>query len=182
MAVLVLNSAWQPLGAIKETDAIILLATGEAKALKSNLDRLYRSAYLCIPAPEVIIINHYEKPNGFKFRPEPVSNPALFARDEYTCMYCGKSKRDPEHLHIKLTRDHIVPKSKGGGNEWLNLTTACGKCNRRKDNRTPEEAGMPLLRKPTVPVGWTLRGKNKLSVEQIRYVENLLNLKGKSNA
>ena len=51
----------------------------------------------------------------------------------------------------KLTIDHVIPRSRGGKNDWLNLVTACKKCNQKKGNKTPEEAGMPLLKKPIVP-------------------------------
>jgi hypothetical protein len=70
----------------------------------------------------------------------------LFRRDRLTCAYCGQ--RLPEQL---LSCDHIVPQSRGGGWTWMNLVTACGPCNGRKADRTPEEAGMPLVYLPYVP-------------------------------
>mgnify|MGYP002278643762 CR=1 FL=1 len=78
----------------------------------------------------------------------PVSNPALFARDEYRCMYCGE---DLEHHKTLATRDHILPISRGGKNTWENLVTACRACNSRKDDRTPDEAGLRLLAVPYAP-------------------------------
>jgi 5-methylcytosine-specific restriction endonuclease McrA len=58
-------------------------------------------------------------------------------------MYCGLP-----FVGQDLTLDHVIPKSQGGKNEWNNLVAACGKCNHRKANRTPEEAGMRLIRRP----------------------------------
>jgi 5-methylcytosine-specific restriction endonuclease McrA len=64
-------------------------------------------------------------------------------------VYCGSNK--------DLTLDHVVPKSRGGGNEWTNLVTSCFKCNLRKGNRTPEEAKLTMTQKPFVP---TIVGEN----------------------
>lgn len=70
----------------------------------------------------------------------------LFRRDRMTCAYCGQ--RFPER---DLQCEHIVPESRGGRWTWMNLVTACGVCNGRKADRTPEEARMPLVYLPYVP-------------------------------
>lgn len=70
----------------------------------------------------------------------------LYRRDRHTCAYCGQRFAERE-----LSCDHVVPQSRGGGWTWMNLVTACGACNGRKANRTPEEARMPLLYLPYVP-------------------------------
>lgn len=75
-----------------------------------------------------------------------LSQPALFARDRRTCMYCGTQLADRQ-----LTRDHVLPKSRGGGDAWENVVTACRRCNGKKADRTPEEASMPLLALPYAP-------------------------------
>lgn len=72
----------------------------------------------------------------------PYSRNALFVRDRGMCLYCGKPGD---------TMDHIYPKSRGGRAEWTNAATACFSCNNRKADRTPDEAGMPLLRVPFAP-------------------------------
>jgi 5-methylcytosine-specific restriction endonuclease McrA len=51
----------------------------------------------------------------------------------------------------ELTYDHVLPKSRGGKTEWENIVTCCIPCNRRKGGRTPEEAHMKLVRKPSRP-------------------------------
>jgi 5-methylcytosine-specific restriction endonuclease McrA len=76
----------------------------------------------------------------------PLSNPALFARDAYLCMYCGG--RFPPRA---LSRDHIMPLSIGGTDSWNNVVTACRRCNNHKAGQTPEQAGMELLAVPFVP-------------------------------
>ena len=70
----------------------------------------------------------------------------LFRRDRMTCAYCGQRFHERE-----LQCEHILPESRGGRWAWMNLVTACGVCNGRKADRTPEEAGMPLVYLPYVP-------------------------------
>jgi len=76
----------------------------------------------------------------------PLNNHELFRRDGYLCLYCGR-----EFPESALTRDHIVPLSRGGDDRWSNVVSACRACNTRKGGRTPEQAGMPLLAVPYVP-------------------------------
>jgi 5-methylcytosine-specific restriction endonuclease McrA len=70
----------------------------------------------------------------------------LFARDRNRCQYCGRI-----HTTSDLSIDHVLPKSKGGGDSWENLVCACIRCNARKGGRTPDEARMKLCRKPERP-------------------------------
>ncbi|NKC13218.1 MAG: HNH endonuclease [Gammaproteobacteria bacterium] len=76
----------------------------------------------------------------------PLSNRELFLRDGHICMYCGQ-----QFFEYELTRDHIVPLSKGGRDSWNNVATACRPCNHKKGARTPEEADMPLVAVPYAP-------------------------------
>ena len=84
------------------------------------------------------------------FEREPtVTRRKLFVRDRHTCAYCGQVFKD-SHLQA----EHIQPQSRGGPFTWCNLVSSCGICNLRKNSRTPEEAGMPLLYVPYVPSRW----------------------------
>jgi len=75
-----------------------------------------------------------------------LSNPKLFVRDRQVCAYCG------DHFHVDhLTREHIVPTSRGGIDSWTNCITACRSCNGRKGSRLLHETGMELLYLPYVP-------------------------------
>lgn len=90
-----------------------------------------------------------------------LTNPKLFARDRCVCAYCGGRFAADE-----LTREHVVPTSRGGHDTWMNCITACRPCNGRKGNRLPEEARMPLLYLPYVPTlheDMILRGRRILS-------------------
>ncbi len=75
-----------------------------------------------------------------------LSNQALFCRDHFLCLYCGQRFNSNQ-----LTRDHVIPTSKGGSDRWTNLVTACKRCNQRKGDRTPEACHMPLLAVPYRP-------------------------------
>ena len=95
------------------------------------------------------------------------TNEILFARDNYTCSYCGKTSK-------KLTRDHIIPTSRGGKDTWLNCTTACQSCNQFKGNRTLDECSMQLLWTPYIPnrfENFILSGRNILD-DQMQYLQS----------
>lgn len=98
-----------------------------------------------ISTPSIIAVRS-EKKKAIKFKAPGLSNRALFRRDCQICAYCGKHFSAGE-----LTRDHIMPKSKGGLDIWTNVVSACKRCNQHKDCRTPEQAGMQLLYVPYVP-------------------------------
>jgi len=76
----------------------------------------------------------------------PLENSLLFRRDQHLCMYCGEA-----HAIAGLSRDHVLPLSRGGKDCWTNVVTSCRRCNNRKADRTPEEAGMQLLAVPFAP-------------------------------
>ena len=76
----------------------------------------------------------------------PFSRANIYARDEHSCQYCGRRFPTSE-----LTFDHVVPVAQGGRKDWENIVTCCVSCNRRKGGRTPEEAGMRLVRPPKRP-------------------------------
>lgn len=87
-------------------------------------------------------------PRGHRFSRyiPPLSNRELFQRDHHLCAYCGK-----ELPASRLTRDHIVPLSKGGQDLWTNVVAACLPCNQKKGDRSPEKARMELLYLPYIP-------------------------------
>lgn len=75
-----------------------------------------------------------------------LTNTLLFARDRQICLYCGE-----RHSVRELSRDHVMPTSRGGQDVWTNCVTACRRCNNRKGNLTPEQADMQLLAVPFAP-------------------------------
>ena len=100
-----------------------------------------------------------------------VTNTFLFARDGYTCQYCGRHRRQLGYRE-SLTRDHVVPLSRGGGNGWNNVVTACSRCNLRKGNALPAECGFRLETEPREPnhveLIWAVRRITPLQARYIR--------------
>lgn len=96
-----------------------------------------------------IIATHHRHSHGYGADPNyvpPLSNPALFRRDNHLCLYCGQ-----RFHHGDLSRDHVRPISQGGIDAWVNVVTACKRCNNHKAGQTPEQAGMQLLAIPFAP-------------------------------
>ena len=89
--------------------------------------------------------HHKNAPTPHQYSP-PLSNQALFRRDNHLCLYCGFQFRLAD-----LSRDHVKPLSQGGRDSWGNVVTACKRCNNHKAGRTPEQAGMQLLAIPFLP-------------------------------
>ncbi len=96
-----------------------------------------------------------------------LTNRTLFQRDRNLCLYCGRTF--PQHL---LTRDHVVPASRGGLSVWKNCVTACRHCNQRKDDRTPEEAGMRLLAVPYTPnlAEYLILSNRRILADQMQFL------------
>lgn len=144
----VLNASFEALGATKMDRAISLVLRGDAEIVESDESRIVRSMGQSLPFPKVIRLLRYIKV-PFVYAEEFFSRAGVLRRDKHTCGYCGKSTAESG---LTMTWDHIVPRSKGGADSWMNAITACIKCNSKKADRTPEEAGMPLLFQPTVPM------------------------------
>ena len=144
---LVLDSAYRPLHAVGWQRAIVRDVLDRVDVLE-YYEAVVRSAHDAFPLPAVVRLRDYVQRRR---RSVSLSRRNLLLRDDATCQYCGA--RPPTK---DLTVDHVVPRSRGGPATWQNLVIACGSCNRRKGGRTPGEAGMPLLRPPRVPQGFTL--------------------------
>jgi 5-methylcytosine-specific restriction endonuclease McrA len=97
----------------------------------------------------------------------PLCNRTLFRRDDHRCLYCGE-----QFSRCDLTRDHVLPMSRGGKDRWENVVAACKRCNWQKDNQTPEEAGMPLLAVPFRPNSceWHYLAKDRILADQMDYL------------
>jgi hypothetical protein len=101
----------------------------------------------------------------------PLSNKTLFRRDHNICGYCGK-----EHKNEMLTRDHVKPTSKGGKNVWTNVVTACARCNKAKDARTPEAWGVELIYLPYNPCRneWLILQNRRIISDQMVFLQGLI--------
>jgi 5-methylcytosine-specific restriction endonuclease McrA len=136
--VLVLNATYEPLNIVSIRRAVLLLLKEKAEIVEAA-EAWLRSEQLSLPVPLVIrLVCYVRLPHRFSL---PVSRRTVLARDGYTCQYCGGQPGK-----ACLTLDHVVPRSRGGETRWENVVAACGPCNRRKGDRLPEEAVMPLRR------------------------------------
>jgi hypothetical protein len=105
----------------------------------------------------IMAMRGYSRINLFDVTPV-LTRAKLARRDRYTCAYCAM-----QFVEANLQCEHIFPESRGGAWSWMNMVAACGACNLRKSNRTPEEAGMPLQFLPYVPSrfeDFLLEGRN----------------------
>ncbi len=128
--------------------AIHLLMADKAEVIETDGTRIH-SVTASFPAPVVIRLRYYVRvPHNL---PMPLSRRAILLRDAYTCQYCGSQPG-----RELLTIDHIMPRSRGGRTDWENTVAACGSCNRKKANRTPDEAHMMLARPPVRPRFWAM--------------------------
>ena len=106
-------------------------------------DDWVRTVSIELQVPRVIRLYRYDRVPKQSLR---FNRRNLFARDEHRCQYCGGNF--PSN---KLSFDHVIPRSRGGPTDWNNVVCACVACNTRKGGRTPQEARMKLIKKPTKP-------------------------------
>jgi 5-methylcytosine-specific restriction endonuclease McrA len=145
---LVLNATYEPLSVVSTRRAVVLLVREKAELVESH-DRHWASEHIRVPVPSVIRLRRYVR---VPYRRRvPLNRRAVFARDAHSCQYCeGRA----ENI------DHVVPRSRGGEHTWENVVACCRRCNTRKGDRTPEEAGMTTRAAPRAPRehGWLLVG------------------------
>ena len=141
---LLLNASFEPLKVVHWQKAITLLCQGKVEVI-SVYDREVRSVSITFKLPSVIRLLRYVRIRH-RFDYVPFSRANIYARDQYCCQYCGE-----EFPTSDLTFDHVMPVAHGGAKDWENIVTCCIPCNRRKGGRTPEEAGMRLIRHPRRP-------------------------------
>jgi 5-methylcytosine-specific restriction endonuclease McrA len=166
---LALNASFEPLTMVPVRRALRLVIEGKAEIVESEGVDVVRSEHLVLPKPAIIrLVKYVHVPRRFR---RQVTNTFLFARDHYRCQYCHRWQLELRPREC-LTRDHLVPLSRGGTNDWTNVVTACSSCNTRKGNRLPEECGMHPLSHPHEPhfvhLSWAVR---RLTMTQAKYIK-----------
>ena len=163
---LVLNRLWQAVNLVGVERAFSLLALEHAQVIyaedgsfrlfdadawfafsaetpPSEGGRLIHTVNQSVRVPSVLLLRRYDR---MLLREMKFNRQNLFERDGYRCQYCGNS-----FVAKELNMDHVVPRDRGGKTSWENVVTSCIRCNSRKGNRDPNEAGMYLLREPVRP-------------------------------
>lgn len=157
--VLVLNRGYQPVAICGVRRAFGLLCAGVAHALDEDMavfdfdswsamsvhagEDVIRTARRAFKIPRVLVLQGYDRIPCHAVR---FSRQNVYARDGFTCQYCGQQKRREE-----LNLDHVVPRAQGGVTSWENIVCSCVPCNTKKGARTPQQAGMTLRQKPRRP-------------------------------
>ena len=129
-----LDAAWQPIEVIDSFKGFNMCFTGRANVVLNYSDNVF---------PAVIVLKSYVRK---KFMSYACNRKNVVWRDKNVCQYCGN-----RFIFSELTMDHVIPKSRGGDRSWTNIVACCKKCNNNKSNRTPQEAKMPLIKKPIIP-------------------------------
>lgn len=154
---LLLTQGYEPIQIISWQRAVTLLALDKVEVV-DEYDAEIRAQSLIVRIPSIVRLRkafrRYAKPVKF-------SRVNIYARDGYRCQYCGVRCTMAE-----LTYDHVVPRARGGRTTWENIVTACVPCNARKSDRTPEQAGMRLRKKPVRPT-WVPAMTLRLSTRSI---------------
>ncbi|MBF9254945.1 HNH endonuclease [Pontibacter sp. 172403-2] len=138
--VLILNQDFSAIAVCTVQKAFLLVYLDKAEAVSTAEGAFLHSVSCTFPVPSVIRLQHYVRVPYYGIA---LSRHNVMRRDNYSCQYCGAVRN--------LTLDHLLPRSRGGATNWQNLITACSRCNARKGNRTPEEAGLKLRSKPGRP-------------------------------
>lgn len=174
--VLVLNRAYLPIHVTSVRRAFTLIYRDLARAIDEQYQTFDFESWaelgsICegdtigtargpIPVPRVIVLTAYDRMPKRYVRFSRIN---IFARDNFTCQYCGDRP-----VRSELNLDHVVPRALGGRSTWDNVVCSCVDCNRRKGGRTPEQAGLSLTRLPAKP-RWT--PLMNLMVSSVRYKE-----------
>lgn len=173
LPVLLLNRFFSPVSLTTARRAMVLLYGGSARAMDEEGETHDFGGWQQLPVrdvddrlpivggelriPRVLHLLRYERSPRVAVR---LTRRNLMLRDGHQCQYCGR--RPPVR---DLNVDHVLPRSRGGADCWENLVISCRGCNLKKGRRTPEEAGMKLLRTPTKP-RWSTTAHILLSMRE----------------
>lgn len=144
---LVLNATYEPIQIVPWRRAVRMLFQEKVEVV-AEYETVICSVSLSMRLPSVLRLLHYVQVKHYH-HPVKFNRANIYTRDQHHCQYCGKRFHPPD-----LTYDHVIPVARGGRKSWENIVTCCRECNRRKANRTPEEAGLRLLRAPKAPTGF----------------------------
>jgi 5-methylcytosine-specific restriction endonuclease McrA len=149
---LVLNATYEPLCVVPGRRAVVLCLTAKAVTV-AETGAVVHSERAVVPVPSVVRLTRFVK---VPYRATvPLTRKAVFARDSGRCVYCGA---------VATSLDHVVPRSRGGEHSWVNVVSACGRCNHVKADRGIAELGWRLRHPPVAPTGaaWRVIGARRV--------------------
>lgn len=156
----VLNSTFEPLTIVPSKRALILCLQDKATMLQSYEFKV-RSPSIEFNLPSTIALKEYIRTRKIYSKRAILNKKNLFIRDDHQCQYCGRGPSD-FNSREELTRDHIVPKKRGGGNTWENMVTSCSSCNHKKSDLTLDQVGFILKSQPYAPTMFEIFAKSKI--------------------
>ncbi len=176
--ILALDIAGNPFDWIFAKDAVHYYASGKVAWDLGDRDFVFRGGYSKTGAQSIIKVKPIIAIAGSeimarKLRVElPLGdqNDLLFRRDRYTCAYCGE-----QFAHHKLSRDHILARTHGGRDTWMNCVTSCRACNQKKGHKLVHDF-RPLIYLPYAPCRnehFLLSGRNVLADQHEYLASNL---------
>ena len=139
-SVLILNNDYSPHSICSIQRGFLLVYLRKAELVTEYVGGALRTVSRSYPMPSVVRLQRYV---NIPYKQVELSRLNIFRRDGFECQYCGVNK--------DLTLDHLIPRSRNGRSTWKNLVTACKRCNARKGDYTPEEAGLILRTTPFKP-------------------------------
>ena len=171
---LILNRNWQPVNVATVARALVLVWNEAARVVDPETIQLFtwvdwskvaprdgdafiQAVRLRLRVPEVIVLAEYDR---LPSAAVSFSRRNVFKRDHWACQYCGVQPGGEE-----LTIDHVLPRSQGGTSTWDNCVLSCIDCNKRKADRTPQQAGMTLRKAPVRPMWKPLYARHAMRIE-----------------
>jgi 5-methylcytosine-specific restriction endonuclease McrA len=139
--VLLLNQNYEPLTVCSARRAVVLLFQGKAEMIETADGLKIRTVSNSYSLPSVVRLWRYRR---VPYRRIMLTRKNIITRDNHQCQFCGVKKG-------AMTVDHVIPRTRKGTETWENQVCACVKCNNKKGDRTPHEAGMRLLKQPKRP-------------------------------
>jgi len=179
---LVITADGIPIARISPERAIMHMMENKAYMVQQQGTEFYHSQFERWPVPAIIRLIKWHRIPAHYYGRARLNTIHLFRRDNWQCQYCGRYKQDLDTTKGEyLTRDHVYPQARGGEDIWENVVLACNTCNNRKSDRTPEDAGLTLLKEPWAPTLWELNQNyvaklmeaNHSSEELRQYVEEM---------
>ena len=149
--VLVLNATFEPINVCTVRRAVVLLLKEKAELLERGRWELHSESSTLARPVVIRLVTYVKVPRDAHRR--KITRRAVFARDSWTCQYCGSRSN--------LTVDHVIPRSKGGSSSWENIVASCAPCNRRKGDRLPRQAGMHPRHAPAHAAGGDLHPRRQ---------------------
>ncbi len=146
----VLNATYEPITIVSSKRALLMFLEGKAIIVEEHPELVVRSPRQVFPVPLMIALKRYIKGRRVFKTIALLTQRNLFIRDGYTCQYCGKPRGELKRSEF-LTRDHIIPTSRGGTDTWNNVVASCSTCNNKKSDSYLSDIRLTLVKQPTEP-------------------------------